>query len=61
MLDLAKKMAAKESPEDTDIDGSIVIVDDDLTMRDYGSTLFSNNMISSRGSLEKPMDISYCY
>ena len=54
---LAKEIAVKESPEDTDTDNS-VIVDDDTTMSENWITLPPSDRNSCWSSIEKPMDIS---
>ena len=54
---LRKKMATKESSEDTGTDDSVAI-GDDVTMAKSGSTLFPNCMTFCRSSFEIPLDIS---
>ena len=52
-----KEIAAKESPEDTDTDDSVV-VDDDLTMSESRAKLPPSDRNSCQSSIEKHMDNS---
>ena len=54
---LAKEIAAKESPEDTDTNDSVV-VDNDVTMLESRATLPTSDRNSCWSSIEKPMDIA---
>ena len=57
---LAKEIAGKESPKDTDTDDSVVVVDE-VTMSESRVTLSPSDWNSCGSSIEKPMDISQCH